>query len=107
MVTGMNLFRSLGLSAVALTVALAAVPAAQAQERPLETLLAGVEDTTCEPLDGDVEYGCRMLYWGFYVFEHQTLCHQLEPYVPWYIFGERVMCTPPDEPPRGGLGELL
>jgi hypothetical protein len=103
----MKLSQSLVLSAVALTLVLAAVPAAQAQERPLETQLAGVEDTTCGPLDRDFEYGCRMVFWGFYVFEHQLICSALPGVFPdwYYVLCQRAFdCGMPGEPPRDGSG---
>ncbi len=102
----MKLSRSLVFSAVALTLVLAAVPTASAQgphERPLQKYLTPVEDATCEPLDGDLEYGCRMVFWGFYVFEQQLICNVYPEW--WYELCQRAFdCAMPGEPPRDVSG---
>jgi hypothetical protein len=75
---------------------LATAPGVQAQKSTdtmTERYLAPVENSTCGALNGDFEYGCRMIFWGFYVVDYQLVCDQLGIY-------DLDGCDFPEEPPR-------
>lgn len=76
---------------------------ASPEELPVREQLAPVENAACGTLDGDFEYGCRMIFWGFYVFEQQMVCSVVGEYVPLhYIWqeGPGRACWMPEEPLR-------
>ncbi len=76
---------------------LAAAPGAQAHShtQPItERTLTPVEDASCGVLYGDLEYGCRMIFWGIYVADYQLVCEELG-------IKDLEGCYSPEEPPRG------